>query len=205
MGISPLACMEVFSTSAVARRERQQLLLSYLAASSSVDPADIYPGEFLRSLIENRQPHFELREAANLTISPLVVAGNSCYGQVSVFSARVERPMQSDWSSANDLCVKALDDGYCDSVMLVRGCSTRWLFGSRLSRAVIAVPDVAKLAVLSNLDLLQQNRLEEVLGMLDFAGKPSRYCENSWSKIVRECRDDSRFQQLLVEAKIGSG
>lgn len=205
MGISLLACMEIFSTSAVARREREQFLLGHLATSPSVSLANIYPDEFLRSLIENRQPHFELREAANLTISVLKVVENSCYGRIRVFSARVERPTESDWGSANDLCVKALDGGYCDSVMLVRGCSAKGLFGSRSSHAVIAVTDVAKLAVLSNLDLLQQSRLEEVLGLLSFSGKPSRYCENSWNKIVRECRDDSRFRNLLAEAKSKPG
>ncbi|MCQ4167728.1 hypothetical protein [Tahibacter harae] len=207
MGISPLASMEIFATSAAVRRERERSLLSHLAASSNVSLANIYPNEFMRSMIENRRPHFELREAANLTTSLLKVAENSCYGRIRFFSVRGERPMESDWSSANDLCVKALDAGYCDSVMLVRGCSTKWFFGSRWSRAVIAVADVAKLAVLSNLDLLQYGRLEEVLGMLDFSGKPSRYCKKGWSKVVRECRDDPRFRNLLIEANglTGSG
>jgi hypothetical protein len=98
-----------------------------------------------------------------------------------------------------------LGGGYCDSVMLVRGCSTKGLFGIRSSRAVIAVTDVAKLAVLSNMDLLQQSRLQEVLGLINFSGKPSRYCENSWNKIVRECRDDSRFRHLLIEVKSKPG
>lgn len=197
MGISPLARIEIFAPSAAARKDRELSLKVYLSSLSLMDLSSIYTDEFSNSLMEKRRPNFEVREDASLAISLLSVPEWSCHGSVSISPVRIGHPRASDWGDVSELCRDALDRGLCDGAILNRGCSKRFLFVTLYSRAVVATPDFSKLAVLSGLDLLREERLGALISTLDRSGASLVYCEKKWSDIVHECRKDPRFASVV--------
>lgn len=166
MGVSPLARLEIFATSAASRKGKELSLKAYLASLPQMDLSSIHAGEFFDSLMAGRQPNFEVRDDASLGMSLLAVSERSCYGSISISPVRVGHPTQSDWKDASELCRDALNRGLCDAAILTRGCLRKVIFLTFYSRAVIATPGFSKLAVLSGLDLLQEEGLSALVDSL---------------------------------------
>lgn len=201
MGYAPhMAWMALFLKTPEERLDRMQALTDHLRSLTYLCPHSLYPEEFYRCLIRGGVPSYEQRENARLKVSKLTVPARSLYGELGVCSVDSSNPGESDWPLANELCKDVLSRGLCDSVTLVRGYSRKGLFGTRYSRAVLASPDAARLAILHWFGLLLEDRLDLIIHHLDFSAAPELFVRSLWRRLVRECREDARFSIVVKPA-----
>lgn len=130
----------------------------------------------------------------------LAVDANSCYGSLSFFDMSMGKPTGEHWALTEQLCASLLEGGLCSSVMLRQGCESKGFFGKRLSPAIIASPDFAKLTALKWFDLLDTSKLSAMVDTLELSAAYERYCENKWQSLVAECKADPRFVPVIARA-----
>lgn len=202
MGIAPLAIAELFCCSPQRRREMEVKLSEHLAQvpHAALPPPD---AEFLAAvMIEGKLPDPVWVEAASRRLQAqfLTTREDSCYSHLSVFSRSKAAPTEEDWGLAEKLGVELIDKGLCHSVFLRQGCESKGFFGKRVSSAIIASPDFAKLAALKWFDQLDASGLPAVADKLDSKAAHARYCENAWKALMVECKADPRFASVLAKS-----
>ncbi len=158
--------------------------------------------DFLRRLIDgSRPPESEEESCARLRASFLSVRGDSCYGNLHIYSLDMVSATREDCELTDQLCGELMKRGLCSSILLRRGCERKGFFGTRFSSAIVASPDFAKLAVLKRLELLDVSRLGIVVETLVPSAKHERYCENKWQALLAECKADPRFVPVIARSR----
>lgn len=197
MGVAPLAIAEIFSSTPTQRLATEDGVRAFLLLKPEIDVSACRELSTREAVDDSL--HLERKSAVQLKIHFLKVDDHSCYGRISAFPANIGGPTKDNWLQSNALFTDLVRRGLCSSALLRKGCESRGLFGSRFCPSIVANEDFSKMSILKRFEMLNLDKIGEVVGRLSSEGSVVIRCEDQWKKLASACRNDPRFAPALVE------